>query len=407
MGNLVSSIGTTFYDFAIGWFILELTGSALQAGIYIATGGIIRLILTPFCGVLADRFNKVRILYITDWIRGLTIIGAGLAIFSGLNDPTTILVLYICTIILAVNGALFTPAVSSLQMEVVDRENFQSVNATMSMIGSFQGILGILLGGILYTTLGVKWIFIINGLSFIFSGISEMFIKHPHRRTNEELSVKEGLRDFKEGLKYLISKRGLMALMIGSLLLNFAFEPLFVNGFPYLFNQILKTSALQYSYVQVAAAVGSLVGAVVIGNLAKQIKVRPAITWGLTTITLVFIMIAVSFNLIIEGSISYQLFFWIVIGLMFLNGVLLMYLNIPTNTAFAKTIEPEYRGRAFSVLGTMSMAAIPLSVFLGGFVIEVLGLQVLLILSVVILVLITTYIFSNKRITEFIEDVDK
>ncbi len=213
MGNFVSSIGTTFYNFGVGWYILTITSSPLQAGIYMVTSGVISFLMMPFCVVIADRFDKAKILYVTDYIRGVAIIVARIFIFQALSMTTTLIVLYLSMIVLTVNQALFQPAASSLTVEVVDRENLQSANATMSLIGSFQGIVGLLLGGIIYGLLGIKWIFIINGISFILSGISEMFIRYGYQEPESKLTVKSGMKDFAEGVQYLLSKKGLFSLL--------------------------------------------------------------------------------------------------------------------------------------------------------------------------------------------------
>ncbi|QVK20896.1 MFS transporter [Mycoplasmatota bacterium] len=405
-GNLVSSIGNTFYNLGVAWFILELTKSALQSAIYIATGGIVSLLLTPFCGVIADRFNKVKIVYITDFIRGIVILGAGYFIYQDLSLSTTMIVLYVATIILSINGAFFGPAVSSLQVDIVDEEDLQAANASMSMIHSLQTIIGLTLTGLLYDIIGITGIFIINGLTFVFSGMSEIFIKYSYKKSAERLTVKEGLIDLKVGFKYLFNKRGLMSLMIGILLLNFAFVPLTVNAFPYMFNQLLKTTVFQYSLVQVSAAIGTLVGAIVIGNIARKLSVMKAQYTGMPLMALVFIFVAILFNFILSGKIEFNLFYGLIIGLMFFEGILLMYLNIPIGTAFAITIDQEFRGRAYSVIDTMSRAAIPLATLLGGFLIQVAGIQVLLVSNITIVFLIMIFFMSNKNIRGYLRSVD-
>jgi MFS family permease len=256
-GNLVSSIGNVFYNFAVSWYILQITGSALQAGTYLATGGMISILVSPFAGVIADRFNKVRIVYLTDFVRGIAVIAAGIAVGLNLSDGWTLLVLYVVTIVLSINGALFQPAVVSLQADILPPEEYQSANASINLIRSFEGIIGVLLGGTLYALLGIEWIFIINGASFILSGISEMLIHFEYIR-KPQLSWKSGVEDLVGGLRYFVARKGLMQLMISILLLNFAFVPMFSNVLPFTFNQILQTSPIDFSIVQVSISVGML-----------------------------------------------------------------------------------------------------------------------------------------------------
>jgi len=407
IGNFVSNLGSLFYNFAISWFILDITGSALQAGIYMTVGSVTSLIFTPISGVITDRFNKVRIVYITDFIRGLAILAAGFAVFSGLSDSMTMIVLYSATIVLAINGSLFSPAVESLRAEIVDRDDLQAANATMSTLANLRWIIGLLLGGVIYVALGVYWIFIINGLSFIFSGISEMFIKHPFKKKEGKLTFKTGYGDFREGLKYLMDKRGILALMIGTLFLNFAFIPLFANGMPYLYNQILEKTAVDYAVIEIAIAVGSIISGLFIGNVSKTLNVRKTTLGGLSVMTVCFTIITIAVHWVIYGQLNYYAFLGIMVSILLIHGFAHMYVNIPIQTAFIKAIDQEYLGRAFSVLTVLASAAIPLATFIGGVLIEYGSIQLLLIEGLVVLVLIMIYIFTNKNIRHFFKSVQE
>jgi len=405
MGSLVSNIGNSFFNTALGWYVASLLGSPLQFGIFMAVGAGVQLILTPFCGVFADRLNKVRIMYLTDYIRGAVVLIAGYLIFQDLTVTQTVVLLYATSITLAINGALFGPASSSLIPSVVAEEDFQSANSTMSMVGSIQGIVGLILGAVAYEYLGIGWIFIINGVSFLLSGFSEMFIRVAQQKV-EELDLTSGLRDMKEGLVYLRTKRGLMQLMYGSLMLNFAFVPLMAVGMPLFFNQTLQTDLMQYNYVMVSWSVGTLIGAVVIGNLAKTLKVFKAASIGLVMMVLGWSIISYIIYLMVNGMIDYSTFFMMMVSVMFITGLINMYLNIPLNTAFMKTIEPEYRGRAFSVIGTLSQAAVPLAVFLGGILLEKTDIVTLSVTSIGVLILVMTYIFANPVIRRYLKGLD-
>ncbi|HKM30493.1 MAG TPA: MFS transporter, partial [Bacilli bacterium] len=74
IGTLVSNIGATFYSFAISLYILSVTNNnAAIQGFYLGLCGIIFLVFTPLGGVIADRKNKAKIVYLTDYLRGFLI----------------------------------------------------------------------------------------------------------------------------------------------------------------------------------------------------------------------------------------------------------------------------------------------------------------------------------------------
>ena len=405
-GNLVSSIGNSFYNFAISWFILELTGSALQAGIYMATGGVIFIIMTPFAGVITDRFDKVKIVYLTDFIRGLAIVLAGIGVGLNLGFTTTMIILYAATIIISINGTLFQPAVTSLQADVLTSEEYQSANASISLIRSVEGIIGVLLAGVLYATLGVAWIFIINGISFVLSGISEVFIRHPYE-PNGELSWKQGLEDLVDGFQYLAKKQGLLRLMVSILLINFAFIPMFANVLPFMFNQQLNATPFQFSLVQLALSIGILISAVIISNIKAQLQPRRTIYMGLTLMIVIYFVMTGSMYLILSEQVSFTVFWLISIGLMFSFGVVNIFVNTPISTTFMKTIEPAYRGRSNATISVLSLALSPLAMFLGGVLIELGSVLYVGFFGSGILVFIWLYFSQDKKIRSYLEAVSR
>ena len=400
-GNLVSSIGNTFYNFAISWFILELTGSALQAGTYIATGGFIGILLTPFAGVIADRIDRVKIVYMTDFIRGGAVILAGVVVGLDLSLGFTIVVLYAITIVLSINGTLFQPAVTSLQTDILSADDYQSANASISLIRSFEGIIGVLLGGILYALLGVQWIFIINGISFILSGVSELFIRHPYT-SKGQLSWQKGLVDLREGFDYLLTYKGLLSLMIAILLINFAFVPMFANVMPYMFNQILQASPFDFSVVQVSISVGMLLSAIVISNLTKALPPSKSVYFGLSGMIVTYFMVTIAIYLMINSPYDYNVFWLLMSGLMFTFGAINIFVNTPISTAFMKTIAPEFRGRSNATINVLSQAAIPLSIFLGGLLIELGSVVYVMLFGSFLLVFIWIYLLRSRSVRTYL-----
>lgn len=377
-GNFVSRIGSTFYNFAVGWFILTLTASPLMMGLYIALGGIVELIASPLAGVFIDRLNKVRILYVTDFIRGLTVLIGGALIFSVQSDSQLILLLYGVTVILALNNALFFPANSTLIPEIVADQQLTQANAFFSLINSFQTIIGILLAGLLYGLLGIELIFIINGISFILSAISEMFIRtHYEKPTSTQ---KPSFRhDFKEGVRYIRDKTGLLPFVTAVLFLNFAFAPFFANALPYLYNLALNQEALQLAIANIIFSSGMVVGGLLVGALGVKITVANSMKRGLVLTIFMGFWLSVIMILAVNTRFSYMAFSIIFLPSLFILAISNMFVNIPFGTGLARAIQPEVRGRVFAIVNTLTAGLIPISYLLAGLVLEYSTLSVLLI----------------------------
>ena len=89
LGSLVSNLGSTIYSFAIGLYVLNITGSGMQFAMTLIVSLIPAIILTPFAGVLADKFDKKKIVVRMDLLNGVLFIGFflwiskfGISVFS-------------------------------------------------------------------------------------------------------------------------------------------------------------------------------------------------------------------------------------------------------------------------------------------------------------------------------------
>ena len=81
------------FNFAISYYIYEIATPTI-AGIYLATGGLVYFVLSPFGGAIVDRLDKVKVVWMTDYIRGIAVVIAGLVIFSGVSLTITLIVLF-------------------------------------------------------------------------------------------------------------------------------------------------------------------------------------------------------------------------------------------------------------------------------------------------------------------------
>ena len=104
-----------------------------------------------------------------------------------------LIILFAMNAILSINSSLFNPASGSLLRFIVKDEELQQASAYMQGSSNLQNIIGLILGGIIFATFGIFWIFVINAIGYIISAISEMFIHYDHKAhatDNEEISLK-------------------------------------------------------------------------------------------------------------------------------------------------------------------------------------------------------------------------
>ncbi len=412
-GRLVSNFGHIFYNFAISWFILSFTQSPSASAIYMAFGAIVYFILTPFGGVLSDRWDRVKIVYLTDFIRGTSIVLAGLAImYNGVvnlgslsldfgSSTFKLVVLYVTAFIISANGALFSPAVVTLTPYIVGREQLQKANASLQAQNALINIVGTVSAAALYSVIGIGWIFIINGVAYVGSAISEIFITVKTKETNDRhLSLKTVFVEMGQGMKYLFSNRGLLIFAIVAVIVNFFIAPVYSIGLPFLYNQILATEPIYYSLIGVTMSIGSIVMSLIFTMIRQQDRMFKFISIGFCFwVPLLIIQLLLIF-LLLNQYIGFPLFFGLSIAVSLFNGLISVFVNTPIGVAFQKYVPKEMLGRVNSMLETVASGLVPLSIALAGLFLEYRPLTELYLISISGFILGTIVFFSSKSVRQ-------
>ena len=414
LGALVSNIASLFYSFAVSFYILKITdNNALLQGVYLATGGITFGIVTLFGGVISDRFNKAKIMYICDYIKGIVIIGFTLLLMFVIESVTAkIVALFVVSIISNAIAGVFSPASAALLPIIVREDQYQQAQSFFSILNSFQSIVGVILAGVLYTLIPINILFLIVGICYIGSAISEMFIKYSseYEKNDEKLTAKVVFSDIKEGFKYIVSMRAILVFMICILFINFFFSPVFDNFLPYFIATDVASSNYMFSdrmapemwssFGSVAFGIGSLVMGIILSSSKPKEKSSPTIKLGLLLVSIVMAAMTLSYILFKNNINNINILLIIDIIILFLIGISLVLINVPGSTALMKLVDKDKMGKVSGVLNIGSQGLIPLSMFLGGVAISYLGASGLLVICAIGFFVVTMIVFFNKAIKE-------
>ena len=190
-GALVSETGALLYSFAVSFYILKISGNnAFLQGLYLALCSVAMLVFTPVGGVLGDRFNKAKIMYICDFCKGANIILATVLMLLFPEADAHIVILFALGITGNIISGIFNPAAGALLPQIVEPDQLQQGNSYFTIKSAVESILGVVLAGILYAALPVHTLFFIVGAGFVASGVSEMFIRCPHTPPADRLTLK-------------------------------------------------------------------------------------------------------------------------------------------------------------------------------------------------------------------------
>ena len=412
LGAFVSNMGNILYSFAVSFYILYLTNNnALIQGLYLATGGIVFTIVVLFGGVISDRFHKGKIMFICDYAKGAAIIGTTILLMTliGSNNGKVI-ALFILAVIGNFIGAIFSPASSSLLPHIVPQESFQQAQSYYATMNSFQGILGVVLAGVLYSTIPINILFLIVGGCYILSGLSEMFIKYEYVKAEDKLTIRTAFNDIGSAFKYLVSIKPILYLILAMLFINFFFSPITANFLPYFISTDVTNSNYWFkdvlepemwdSIITVAFSLGSIVFAIFMSTRRAKEHIAKGLRISFILLSTIFALVTVSYIIFIHKVIGINALLVIFLTLFFIVGMLIVTINVPATTKMISIIDKDKLGKVNSLLDIGSQGLIPLSNILGGIVITYLGTSALLISCTAGFVLMTVFICLNKFIGE-------
>src|SRR5437588_12597218 len=164
-GQSVSLIGTWLTRIATSWLVYRLTGSELLLGVVGFASQVPMLILAPFAGVLVDRWDRHRILVITQILSALQSLALAILTLRGIINVPEIIALQI---VQGIINSFDTPARQAFVVEMVtDREDLPNAIALNSSMVNASRIIGPSIGGVIISAVGEGWCFTIDAISYV------------------------------------------------------------------------------------------------------------------------------------------------------------------------------------------------------------------------------------------------
>jgi len=196
-GTLVSQLGDWFNLIAAAGLIARLTDSGVAVSALFLARFLPLFLFSPIAGVLADRYDRRKIMIISDLLRAATV-----AAFLLVRSPDQVWLFYSLTILQFTLSALFTPARSAVLANVVAKEDLVKANALDALTWSSMLALGAFIGGVVAGLFGATVAFLADTATFLISAwfISRIVLAKRKGATSRKSG---GWLDFVDGLRYL------------------------------------------------------------------------------------------------------------------------------------------------------------------------------------------------------------
>jgi len=354
-GSFLSNIGTWMQSVAQGWLVLQLSNSPFWLGFVGVAGSLPVLVFSLIGGVVADLFDRRRLLLLTQ--TGLMLLALGLGTLTELRIVT---VGHIVTIALfsGVMTALTLPTYQAIVRDLVGPEDLMNAIALNSIQFNLSRVIGPTLAGFAVGAIGVAGCFYLNAVSFLALIFALRRIRLPQMsappKTN---SLWEG---FLEGVAYVRAQGRILRLLAIVAAISLFGLP-YITLLPVFARDILHCGATGLGYLMAASGLGAVLGAVVLARLGDfrskgTLAVLGGITFGLST-----------FGFALSRTFGLSLFF------LFVDGWAMVSSAAVVNTLLQTHVSSHVRGRVMSLYTLSFMGLMPVGNLMMGSLAEWIG----------------------------------
>jgi len=393
-GRIISLMGSGIQNVAIPLYILRTTGSGLAMGTFAFVQLLPRIVIMPLGGVIGDNFNRKKIMVFMDFFCGFISLILALSVINGYISLT---VLFIGQIFLSAFASIFDASTAAMLPEIIEKKNLLKGNSILGSINSATYIIGPIAGAALFGFFGIRIVLFINGISFIISAISEIFIEYYPQEKSQKLTVEKTRKDIIEGFNFLIKSKGILPLIYFAAVANFFGVASITVIMPYIFVEGLGFSDNQFGVLQASVMIGIFVGNILLSILSEKLNKKKIILYGLTAQASLFLVIGIFFypwSIRIFGMGSFSLFAIFLI-LLIIFGVANAFMSTSINTNLQLMIPNRVRARVLSAYSFSMQVISPIGVFVAGFALEVMKYYNLFLICT-LMIIIATGIFFKK-----------
>ena len=354
-GQLLSLIGTWMQSVALAWLVYRLTGSTVLLGLISFSGQIPVFLLATVGGAIADKYNRQRILQIT---QATAMVLATILTILTLTGTIEVWHIFVLSALLGLTNAFDIPTRQAFIVDIVRRENLRNAIALNSSMFNGARIVGPAVAGLLVATVGEGWCFGINAVSYIAVLTGLFLIRLPAQK---KVPVPgSALSNIVEGFRFVAKTSPVRSLLLLLGVVSLMGSP-YAILMPIFADQILQGGVSGLGILMGASGVGALAGALALAarkslkGLGRWIALASA---GFGTCIILF---------------SFSRSFWLSAAFLVPAGFAMMIQMAASNTLVQSMVPDNLRGRVMAVYSMMFMGMAPLGAMFAGSLAEKIG----------------------------------
>jgi len=355
-GQSVSLVGTWITRVATSWLVYRLTGSELLLGLVSFCGQIPTMLLAPFAGVLVDRWDRHRLLVLT---QAASMLQSFVLAVLTLRHEITVPWLLGLQIVQGVINAFDTPARQAFVVEMVeDRADLANAIALNSSMVNGSRIIGPSIGGLLIAAVGEGWCFLADAVSYLFVIASLLMMRLPSARSARvEARVLEELR---VGYRYVRESAPIRTALVVLAIVSTMAMPYTVL-MPAYAAEVLHGGPNTLGLLMTASGVGALGGGLYLASRQSVVGLGRVAAYS----TLIFGAGLVAF--------AFTTSLWVALAVLPFVGAGFMVEMAATNTVLQTLVTDDLRGRVMAFYTMAFFGTAPLGSLLAGLAADRIG----------------------------------
>lgn len=387
-GNAVSTIGDVMYSIAIGYWVYQTTGSSALMGIMSSISMFVTMFLSPFCGSIVDKCNRKWLIVCIDVVQGAIMLTVGiLAYLNALSVPIVLAAAFVA----AFGSVFYSPSISTLMLDIIPRDDMVRGQSVYSGVVNVIDLVGSAFSGAMVAFFGVPLIVVINGISNLYSAVTELFVRVPKTvQQKEPVTVKGVLKDSLTAAKTIFTDGCLKIFVPCALTVNLLAAGAFTLMLPFCLQKGFTVD--MYGYLISIYSVSCLAAVLVLGIVKLNPKTQ-------------FWFMSLGFTLSVPCMIATFLArnFVVMCVFAFAAG----FLNCVGNTIFDASmmlaLPEKNRSAILGVIQSASVGGCALSAVVYGFLGELFPLYIVFAIGSALCLPIMIFMCFHPRIKQFIQ----
>ena len=406
--GLINRFGDSIDAIAFTWLVYQITHSASWAAIIFGLNVVPNIVVQPLAGPIVEKLNKKKVIVFSHLARGFVISAFVLMYLMGIVNPY---IMVAFTLTITTIESINMPAGGAFFPLVVRKEKLTHAMSLNSTLSSAIQLVGTGIAGVIIAQFGVQTAMLIDAATFFIAAFGVMSVKtiEQEKKSGEEntgveakapsdKAVDSYFDSLKDGFSYIAHNHAILNVCLVAVFMNFFIVPINALEAP-MAEEIFGLGSELLSIAGMAAAIGGIVGAIIIPKLMEKLSVKMVIVSG--GLVIGGFLCLISMGSFVKGQVI-PAYIWVAVCY-FMMLVSATVVGGSVSIQFTKTCDKDYLARAGAVLGAVSVAAMPL----GSFIVSIVSVYVspafLLGISGILLMILVSIVAVSKMDFEIVK----